>query len=214
VKTPVSASRAFVAGPHAPHQLDGQGVQEIEFRARIDDCQSIGLGDLRSDLRQMLRARDADRNRQAKLRAHTAPHRFRDFRRRAEQARGAGDIGEGFVDGDALDGRREIAQHVDGGVAEPLIVLEMAADENELRTKLARAPSGHAAANAEGSGLIRSREHHAAADGDRLAPQRRIEQLLDRGIEGVEVRVEDRGLRFHPNTSTGAPAIARSSFRT
>jgi hypothetical protein len=40
-----------------------------------------------------------------------------------------------------------------------------------------------------------------AADGDRLAAQGRIEQLLDRGIEGVKVCMEYSGCRFHPNRS-------------
>ena len=53
--------------------------------------------------------------------------------------RAARDVGERLVDGDALDQRREVAQHLDGGVAQPLILLEMAADENQLADK-ARAP--------------------------------------------------------------------------
>ena len=75
----------------------------------------------------------------------------------------------------------------------------MAADEDELRAELARPPSRHAAADAEGLGLVGGGEHDAAADGDRLAAQRRVEQLLDRGVEGVEVGVEDGGGRFHPD---------------
>ena len=38
-----------------------------------------------------------------------------------------------------------------------------------------------------------------AADGNRLAAQRRVEQLLDRGIEGIQVRMEDsRGHSIQP----------------
>jgi len=54
----------------------------------------------------------------------------------------AGDVGESLVDGDAFDEGREIAEHVDRGIAQPLILLEMAADENELRTELARSRPG------------------------------------------------------------------------
>ena len=53
----------------------------------------------------------------------------------------ARDIGERLVDGDALDQGREIVEHVDGGIAEPLIVLEMTAHKNQLRAKLARPPA-------------------------------------------------------------------------
>ena len=44
-------------------------------------------------------------------------------------------IGEGLVDGDALYGRREIAQDCDSGVAEPLVFAEMSADKNEVGTE-------------------------------------------------------------------------------
>ena len=114
----------------------------------------------------------------------------------------ARDVGKGLVDGNPLDEGREIAEHLDGGVAQPLVVLEMAADKNELRTELARPPSRHAAADPEGLGFVGSGKHDPAADGDRLAAQRRVEQLLDRGIEGIEVRMEDGGCRFHPECSS------------
>jgi Amidase len=39
-----------------------------------------------------------------------------------------------------LDQRREITQHFDRGVAQPLVFLEMAGDKSELRTELARPP--------------------------------------------------------------------------
>ena len=126
--------------------------------------------------------------------------------------RAAGDVGKGLVDGDALDERREVAQHLDRGIAQPLVLLEMAADENELRAELARPPSRHAAVHAEGLGLVGRREHDPAADRDRLAAQRRIEQLLDRGIEGVEIGMEDGGDRVHPDNPPaclGASATGR-----
>ena len=107
-------------------------------------------------------------------------------------------VGERLVDGDALDERREIAKHLDGGIAQPLVFLEMAADKDELRTKLARRPSRHPAVDSEGSGFIGSGKHDPAADGDRLAAQRRVEHLLDRGVERVEIRMQNGGQRFHP----------------
>ena len=93
-------------------------------------------------------------------------------------------------------------EHLDGGVAQPLVLLEMAADENELRAELARPPPRHSAADPESLGFVGGGKHDPAADGDRLAAQRRVEQLLDRGIEGVEVRMEDGGHRFHADSST------------
>src|ERR1700680_637302 len=77
--------------------------------------------------------------------------------------------------------------------AQPLVVLEMAADKGELRTELARLPSRHAAAHPEGLGFVRSGKHNPTPDGDGLAAQRRVEQLLDRSIEGIQVCMEDGG---------------------
>src|SRR5207248_11759970 len=102
-------------------------------------------------------------------------------------------IGEGFVDGDALDGGREIAQDSDGRVAEPLVFLEMSADKYEVRTQLPRAPSRHAASYAEGPRFVGGRENDAAADRNRLAAQARVKQLFDRRVKGIEVRVENGG---------------------
>ncbi|AMY06909.1 hypothetical protein LuPra_00071 [Luteitalea pratensis] len=47
-------------------------------------------------------------------------------------------VGEGLVDGHALDRRRDVAQHVDGRSAEPLILVEMSAYEHEVATELPR----------------------------------------------------------------------------
>jgi hypothetical protein len=57
---------------------------------------------------------------------------------------------------------------------------------------LPRAPCRHAASYAEGPRLVEGREHDAAADRNRLAAQARVEQLFDRRIKGVEVRVRVR----------------------
>src|SRR6188474_3817756 len=106
-------------------------------------------------------------------------------------------VGEGLVDGDAFYGRGEIAQDFDGGVAEPLVFVEVSADKHEVGTELPRAPSRHAASYAEGPRFVRGRENDAATDGNRLAAQARVKQLFDRRIKGVEVRVENGGGGTH-----------------
>jgi hypothetical protein len=50
----------------------------------------------------------------------------------------ARDVGEGLVDRDPLDQWREVVEHVDRGIAQPLVVGEMAVDEDQLRTELTR----------------------------------------------------------------------------
>jgi hypothetical protein len=103
------------------------------------------------------------------------------------------------VDGNSFDEGREIIEHFDGGIAHTLVVREMAVDKYELWAEFARLPSWHTAADSEGSGFIRSRKHDPSANGDRLAAQGRVEHLLDRGIEGIKVRMEYGGCRFHPD---------------
>ena len=88
--------------------------------------------------------------------------------------RAAGNVGEGLVDGDAFYGRREIAQDSDGGVAKPLVFVEMSADKNEVLTELPCAPSRHATSYAEDPRFVGGRENDAAADGNRLAAQPRV----------------------------------------
>jgi hypothetical protein len=88
-------------------------------------------------------------------------------------------------------GRRKIAQDTDRGVAESLVFGDVSADKHEVGTELPRAPSKHAASYAEGARLVGGREHAAAADRNRLTAQARIEQLFDRRIKRVEVRVEE-----------------------
>src|SRR5512142_3158583 len=101
--------------------------------------------------------------------------------------RASGDVGEGLVYRDALDVRGEITQDFDRGVAEPLVFGEVSGDENELRTELPRAASGHAAPDAEGPRFVRRRQHDSTTDRNRPAPEARVEQLLDRGIKRVEI---------------------------
>src|SRR3954463_6116322 len=131
----------------------------------------------------MLGTRHANGNRQPKLGAHTRPNGPGDLRGRTEEMRPPCHVGEGLVDGDALDGRREIAQDSDGSIAEPLVFVEMSADKNKVWTAWPRAPSSHAASYAESPRLVGGREHDAAAARDRLAAQAMVEQLLDRRIK-------------------------------
>ena len=169
-------------------------MQEVDLGCRVDNDQTVGLGDLRGDLRQVLGPRYPDRDWQTEFVPDAAPDRSGNFGRWAEEMLRSGNVGKSLVDGDPLDQGREVTQHRYGGVAEPLIVLEVTTDKYELRAKLAGSPSRHSASDAECLGLIRCREDNPAADRNGLAAERGIEQLLDRGVEGVEVRMEDGGL--------------------
>src|SRR5262249_3335691 len=68
---------------------------------------------------------------------------------------------------------------------------------------------------AERSRFVRGREHDTAADRNRLAAQARVEQLFDRRIKGVEIRVENGGCGNHvtPTTAQRRGATRRVPVR-
>jgi hypothetical protein len=66
-----------------------------------------------------------DRDWKAELCAHTTPYCSRDLSRRTEKVSAPRNVSKGFVDGNPLDERSEIIEHVDGSITQPLIILEM-----------------------------------------------------------------------------------------
>ena len=129
-------------------------MKEIQLGVGVDNHQPVGLGHLRGNFSQVLGARHADRNWKAKLCPHTAPDRACNFSRRTEQMGAASNVGKGLVDGNPLHEWREIIEHLDGRISQPLVVLEMAANKDQVRTKLTRPSSRHAATDAKGPGFV------------------------------------------------------------
>jgi hypothetical protein len=80
-------------------------------------------------------------------------------------------IGESLIDGNPLNERGEIADDLDRGIAQSMVLFEMAAHKSELRTECARTPSRHATLDAESFGFVRSCKHDSATDGDRFSAQ-------------------------------------------
>ena len=111
---------------------------------------------------------------------------------RTEEMDRARHVEERLVDRDALHERREITEHGHDLIGDALVVGEVAVDEQQLGAELLGPPAGHAALHPEPLRLVGRRQDHTAADGDRSAPQRRVEQLLDRGVERVEIGMQDR----------------------
>ena len=80
-----SLTRVQLAGrrrPDAPEPLDRERMEKVELAVGLDDEQPVGLRDAARDLRQELRPRDPDRDRQADALAHVAPQPRRDLARR------------------------------------------------------------------------------------------------------------------------------------
>src|SRR5262249_38530113 len=121
---------------HSPHQLDRQVVEEIQLGLGIDNHQPVRFGHLRGNFREVLGACHADRDWKAKLRSHTTTYRSRDLRWRTEKVGASRNVSKGLVDGNPFDERSEIIKHIDGSIAQPLVIVEMPADKDQLRTQL------------------------------------------------------------------------------
>ena len=139
----------------------------------------------------------ADRDRQSDLGAHPGADLLADGLGRTEQMDRAGHVEERFVDGDALHEWREVAQHCHDLVAQALVVGEVPLDERQVRAQAPGPPSGHAALHPEPFGFVRRGKYHAAADRDRTPAQRRMQELFDGCVEGIEIGVQDRGTSGH-----------------
>jgi len=150
----------------------------------------------------VLRRCHADREGKADFVTHAPADRGRDVCRCSEEVDGTGDVEEGLVDRDPLDPGSEIVEDGDDVVAKLLVPPEVTADEDEVSAELAGPPPRHPAADAETPGFVGGREHDAPSDRDGPVPERRLQQLFDGRVEGIEVGVQDRRppgrRRFHP----------------
>ena len=93
------------SGPTPQRRLDGERVEEVELAFRWDDEQAVRLGDGARDLREELRPRDADRDRQADSLEDVAAQAHRDLARRARDPLEPADVEKRLVDRDPLDER-------------------------------------------------------------------------------------------------------------
>ena len=183
----------------APNQPDRQRIEKLPLLPDRDDDQPVGLGNLRCDLGQVLRAGHADRDGQADLVLDPAANRRRNADGRTEQGDRASDVEERLVNRDAFNQRREVVKDRHDLIAEALVLVKVAADEAQGRTQLAGSASRHPAADAERARFVRGGQHDATADRDRNPAQGRVEELLDGRIERVEVSVQNRRLPAGPH---------------
>jgi hypothetical protein len=169
-------------------------VQEGELAPGRHDQQAVGLGDPAGDLREHLRRRYANRDRQPDLLADPAAQPGGDRLRRPGDPPETADVEEGLVDRQALHHGRRVGEHLEHGPAGLHVRREARPDHDRVRTQVPGSAPAHRGADPEGPRLVAGREHDAPADHDRAVAQRGIVALLDRGEEGVEVGMQDRRL--------------------
>ena len=92
-------------------------MEEPQLSFRIDNYESVRFGHLRSDFREVLGTRHADGDWKAELRAYALTDCSRDLSRRAKKVGTPRNVSERLVDGNPLDERGEVVEHVDRCIA-------------------------------------------------------------------------------------------------
>ncbi len=198
--------------PDTPQPLDRQRVQEPELVVDRDDEQAVGLRHAARHLRQELRARDADGHRDPDALTDLRAQACGDLSGRAGDPPQPADVQERFVDREAFHERRGVTEHVEHRVAGFAVRLHPRANDDRLRAEAPGLDLAHRRVDAERLGFVARGEHDPAADDHGLAAERGIVALFDRRVEGVGVRMQDRGFLAHrADACTGHRHAAVSS---
>ena len=182
---------------NAPQPLNRERMQEFELALGRHHQQAVGLGHGARDLRQELGAGDADGDRQTDLLADPPPQPDRDLDRGPGDVVEPADVQKCLVDRQALDHRRRVLEHLEHRLARLRVGGHPRRHDDRLGAQPAGPTSAHRGADPARLGLVAGGEHDAGADDHRAAAEPGIVALLDRRVERVEVRVQDRGRGRH-----------------
>ena len=175
-------------GADAPQPLDGQRVEELELRVGGHNEQPVGLRDPARHLGEELRPRDADRDRQADVLPDVAAQPRCDLghvparRSMPRTSRNASSIESPST----RAGR--VLEHPEHGLARLGVGGHPRPDDDRVRAEPPCLAAAHCGADAVGLRLVARREDDARPDDHRPAAEPRIVPLLDRRVEGVDVR--------------------------
>ncbi len=192
----------------APQPLDGERQEELLLPIGLDDEESVGLAHRTRDLREELRAGDADRDRQARLGAHPLPQPDGDGLGSAGDASQAADLEESLVDGEPLHERGGVAEDAEDVLAGRGVGLHPRRHDDGVGAQLAPAgrpsPCGRPAPSPRSSRPARPRRrrspgargapaHHAARPRRRTHRDRHAEPSLPRASRSpVDERIVAR----------------------
>ena len=189
----------------ARHLLRGLRADAVEARdrkrsderlalARRHHAQAVRLVLVAGKLGEELVVGDPGRGGEAGLGADPGADLLGDDGGDADPLQVLGDVEIGLVERERLDQLRIVGEDRADLLGDGAIGIEARLDEDEPGAAALRARRGHGRADAIVARLVARRSDHAAhsaADRDRLAAQRRIVALLDRGVEGVHVDMDD-----------------------
>jgi hypothetical protein len=152
---------------------------------------STGSGDAARHLREELRPRDADGDREPDFVAHAPAEPRGDLGCVAREPLEAADVEEGLVDREPLDDRRRVLEHLEHRLARLRVGGHARPDHDRVRAQAPRLAAAHRRADAVRLRLVAGGEDDPAADDDRAPAQPPVVPLLDRREERVDVGVED-----------------------
>ena len=188
----------FGLGAQPGYHADRQGREEVSLSAWRDEDESVGLARAARDLRDQLRGRSTDGGCELDLGVDLELDPPRDLLGSGRpMARAGGDVEVRLVEGDALDQLRrgEAAKDLVDKSAGVAIAGAVGIDHHELRTERHRLVNRLRRMNAKGPRLVRGAHHHRPPRPPgyrhREAPQPGVVTLVDGGVEGVKVDVED-----------------------
>ena len=193
----------------APQPLHGQWVEEVELGARRHHEQPVRLADRAGHLGQELGARDADGDRQTDPLAHGGAQAGGDLDGLAGDASQAADVEERLVDGDALDHRRGVVEHLEHRLAGVDVGLEARLDDHRVGAQ-APVPGGRPSPCAPHAAWPRS--------SPRARPHRRRSPVARAARVGRAARPRRRTRRDRRAGSTPShdhpSSLARTNVRT
>jgi hypothetical protein len=191
---------AQLAGGHladAPEPLDGQRMEKVELTVARHDEQAVRLRHTARHLGEEFRPRDADRDREAHALEHVASQPHRDLGCRAFEPLEAAHVEERLIDGDPLDERRRVLEHLEHSLARLRVGGHPRPDNDSGGAQPSRARAAHRRPDAVGLGLVAGCQHDTRTDDDGPPAQAGVVPLLDRREERIEVGVQDRSDSRH-----------------
>jgi hypothetical protein len=191
----VELPRCYLAD--APDLLDRQRMEEVELLTGRHVQEPVGLGHAARHLRDDLRRRDADRQREAELLTDGLLEACGDLERRPGDPLQPAHVEERLLEPHALDDRGRVTKHVEQRLARLDVRIEPGRDDDQLGAEPPCPAAAHRTPHAVPARLVARRHQDAAADRNRPAAQARVVPLLDRRKERVGIRVHDPGLAGH-----------------
>lgn len=185
----------------SPDAIDRKRPEKALRVAGSDLHQAIGFRKRARDLGHEAAGADSNGDREPGGLANPSPDPFADPACPAEEAQRAGDVEIGLVERERFDHRRELAKDPLNDSGHFRVSRHAAGEEDPAGAEPARFDGGHRGVHAESPGLVGGRRDHTPRAGpshdDRPSAELRVVVLFDRGVEGVEIRVQDRPRAVH-----------------